>query len=247
MGGLAYHFEKAGIATTQISLVRPHTERARPPRALWVPFALGRPFGAPDEPEFQRRVVIAALELLEAEHGPVLEDFPDDEPATSGEQTGWACPINFAPPPADLSGTEKIAAALREEITRLAPWYEQALASRGRTTVGTSGLEPAALADLFAHMLDGEFPPSPSPDLSLADVVRLGAEDLKAYYIEAASAQPGNAGPRQLADWFWGETVAADVFQRLKVRCLESEDEAIKLLGVVFLVPTTHAEPGNPA
>lgn len=245
MGGLAYHFEKAGIATTQISLVRPHTERARPPRALWVPFALGRPFGPPDDADFQRRVVTAALELLDAVQGPVLADFPDDEPTTSGEQTGWACPINFAQPPATLTGTEQIAAALRAEIAQLAPWYDQALARRGRSTVGNSGLEPDALAELFALMLDDDLPDSPSAELPLADVVRLGAEDLKAYYIEAASAQPGNAGPRQLADWFWHETLAADVFQRMKARCLASEDEAIKLLGSVFLVPTTHARQGN--
>ena len=241
MGGLAYHFEKAGIATTQISLVRPHTERARPPRALWVPFALGRPFGPPDNPDFQRRVVVAALELLTAERGHVLADFPDDEPATSGEQTGWACPINFAKPVESLTGAAKITAALRAEIAQFEPWYDQAIAQRGRTTVGNSGLELDAIADLFARMLDDELPQSPSPDLPLADAVRLGAEDLKAYYIEAASAQPGNAGPRQLADWFWQETVAADVLRQMKTRCLASDDEAIKLLGIVFLVPTTHA------
>jgi hypothetical protein len=241
VGGLAYHFEKAGIATTQISLVRPHTERARPPRALWVPFDLGRPFGPPDNADFQRRVVAAALELLDAENGPVLSDFPEDEPATRGEQTGWACPINFTKPQEPLTGAAKIAAVLRAEIAQFAPWYDRAIAKRGRTTVGGSGLELDALADLFARMLDDELPDSPSPVLSLADAVRLGAEDLKAYYIEAASAQPGNAGPRQLADWFWRETAAADVFRRMKTRCLASDDEAIKLLGIVFLVPTTHA------
>jgi hypothetical protein len=40
----------------QISLVREHTEKINPPRALWVPFELGRPVGPPDEPAFQRRV-----------------------------------------------------------------------------------------------------------------------------------------------------------------------------------------------
>ena len=45
-----------------------------PPRALWVPFELGRPIGAPDEPDFQRRVVEAALALFAAPDGPVFLD-----------------------------------------------------------------------------------------------------------------------------------------------------------------------------
>jgi hypothetical protein len=42
---------------------------------LWVPFELGRPLGLPDDPALQTRVLVAALKLLEAEKGPVLEDF----------------------------------------------------------------------------------------------------------------------------------------------------------------------------
>jgi len=237
VGGLAHHFEAAGIATTQVSLVRVHTERMHPPRALWVPFDLGRPFGPPDDPDFQRRVVVSALELLEADAGPVLVDFPDEEPRTAGEQSGWACPINFATTNEALAGAAKIAANLKDEIAQFAPWYDQAVSQRGRTTVGVSGLALDDLADLFARALDDPLPDSPSPELPLADVIRLGAEDLKAYYIEAASAQPGDAGPRQLTDWFWNETAAARVFRQLKERCLASDDEAINLLGAVLLVP----------
>jgi len=41
------------VATVCISLVRAQTEKVNPPRALWVPFALGRPLGSADDPEFQ--------------------------------------------------------------------------------------------------------------------------------------------------------------------------------------------------
>ena len=75
MGGLAHYLEEESVATTQISLIREHTEIIRPPRALWVPFELGRPLGRPVNPALQTRVLIAALKLLEAEDGPVLEDF----------------------------------------------------------------------------------------------------------------------------------------------------------------------------
>jgi D-proline reductase (dithiol) PrdB len=46
VSALAHFIEDEGIATTGISLVREHTAGYRPPRFLWVPFPLGRPFGA---------------------------------------------------------------------------------------------------------------------------------------------------------------------------------------------------------
>ena len=63
MGALGHFLERQGIPTVGISLVCEHTETVRPPRALWVTFELGRPFGLPDDPPFQRRVLKAALDL----------------------------------------------------------------------------------------------------------------------------------------------------------------------------------------
>ena len=81
VSALAHYLEEEGLATVAISLIRPQTENTKPPRALWVPFELGRPFGPPNDPEFQKRVVRTALRMLELEHGPVvIEDFPDDDP-----------------------------------------------------------------------------------------------------------------------------------------------------------------------
>ena len=84
------------MPTTGISLVREHTQQMQLPRFLWVPFELGRPFGAPNEPDFQRRVLRSALELLERDDGPVvLADFADDAPTHAPreeEEAGWACP-----------------------------------------------------------------------------------------------------------------------------------------------------------
>jgi hypothetical protein len=241
VGGLAHYLETAGIATTQISLIRLHTERMRPPRALWVPFELGRPFGPPNDPPFQTRVVMSALQLLEADRGPILEDFPEDEPVTAGEQTGWACPINFARQREELAGAAAVEAALKDEIAQLSPWYDLAVESRGRTTVGVSGLDRDEIAGLFAAMFDHPLPSCPSDDMPLADMIRLAAEDLKAYYIEAASAQPGDASHRQLADWFWRETRAADILRRMKERCRESDDKALNIVGAVLLVPYAQA------
>ena len=53
MSALAHMIEARGIATVVIGLVRPHLETIRPPRALFVPFELGRPLGAPEDAAFQ--------------------------------------------------------------------------------------------------------------------------------------------------------------------------------------------------
>lgn len=71
---IAAELERRGIATTSVSLLREITEKMRPPRALFVPFPLGYPLGAPHDAELQRRVIAQALSLLEREGpGPILE------------------------------------------------------------------------------------------------------------------------------------------------------------------------------
>ena len=44
-----------------VALVRLHAEKVRPPRALWVPYELGRPFGEPGNAELQRQILAEAL------------------------------------------------------------------------------------------------------------------------------------------------------------------------------------------
>ncbi len=60
-----------------IELLREVAERVRPPRSLWVPFRHGYPLGAPNDPALQRRVMTAALRLLEKEDAkaPLLENY----------------------------------------------------------------------------------------------------------------------------------------------------------------------------
>lgn len=56
--------EKAGIATVSISLLLDVTRRVEPPRALAVDRPLGYPFGGPNNPELQRSIILAALDLV---------------------------------------------------------------------------------------------------------------------------------------------------------------------------------------
>jgi hypothetical protein len=67
--------ERAGIATVSISLLREVTSVIRPPRALFVPFPMGYPLGAPNDAPLQHRIIAAALGLLEKNDVPVLEEF----------------------------------------------------------------------------------------------------------------------------------------------------------------------------
>jgi len=114
VSALAHYLEEEGLATVAISLIRPQTENTKPPRALWVPFELGRPFGPPGDAAFQRRVILAALGMLERDKGPVIiEDFPDDDPRWQPDP-GWRPPPIPAPPAA--GSTEAIAAQLEGEI-----------------------------------------------------------------------------------------------------------------------------------
>jgi hypothetical protein len=203
-----------------------------------VPFQLGRPLGAPDDPAFQKRVLAAALGLLEAAGGPCLVDYPEEEPE-SDEITVLACPVNFAASAASDTGTDRTLIALRREIAAMRPWYDMAVAQRQRTTVGVSGLDIEAIADFVYAFVGAAAPPNPRDDIPLAHTLKLAVEDLKAYYIEGVTAQPGQSGAssRVLQDWFWDETVAGGVLLDLKKVCEASPDKMMSAIGSHFLVP----------
>lgn len=240
MSGLAHVFEEAGIPTTVVSLIREHTEKMRPPRALWVPFELGRPFGPPDMPDLQGRVLEHALRLLEAPAGPVLQDFPEEAPAAAGEEAAWACPVQFGAPPATGAAADDLRSAVQREMALLLPWYERARSTRGRSTVGVSGLPlPEILAELCAP-LDPLFGEDVARS-GLADRLRLAAEDLKAFYTEAGSAQPGAASSEALLQWFWHDTSASRLLRSLQAHFANSDDEALQLLSSLLLVPRSQS------
>jgi hypothetical protein len=239
VGAVGHYLEQDGVPTTQISLVREHTEAIRPPRALWVPFILGRPLGAPGNAQFQRRVLLAALELLEEPVGPVLRDFPEDAPsgARGEEEDGAACPVNFSRPQPAGEGRHALAQALAEEIAQLQPWHDLAVRRRGGSTSGLSGLTPeAAGAFIVAFLGAGElqnYRPEQAPGLSL----KHACDDLRAFYEEAATAQPGNLSAAELEDWYYFGTTAGQVLRELRRVCVDSDDKSIRLFAELTLLP----------
>jgi hypothetical protein len=61
-------------------------------------------------------VLLAALKLLEALKGPVLEDFPEDSPVLRDVSTAWACPVNLSSENVDLSELEQLRVAFKREM-----------------------------------------------------------------------------------------------------------------------------------
>jgi hypothetical protein len=242
VGVLAHYLEEEGLSTTQISLIREHTERIRPPRALWVPFPLGRPLGVPNDPKFQHRVLKAALDLLSEAKGPVLKDFPEDAPGQQSfqeaEQEGYACPIPVWRATVDDGSEEQdLPTALIEEIAQLGPWYDLSVQRRKRTTVGASGLKIEDAGRYVASFLREMPKQSPKPGLTVGELLKLACEDVRAYYFEAAAAKPGASTPHQVSEWFWNDTAAGKVFKALQPICRDSTDYMLRAMGAYLLVP----------
>jgi hypothetical protein len=234
VSALAHYLEDEGIPTVAISLIRPQTENTKPPRALWVPFELGRPFGPPNDPAFQKRVILAALQLLDRESGPVIiEDFPDDDPRAQPDPA-WHPP--FSPVAAVDGSPETLAAQLEAEIPLLRGAHDRWLSQHSRTTVGLSGLSMADCGRYVADWVHGKAPPSPRDGFSAPLMLRFAVDDVKAYYLEGGAAGAGKPSSRQLGDWFWNETAAGEAIHALREACLASPDERLKLIAGNFMV-----------
>ena len=239
MSALGHYLEEEGLPTVSISLIREHTEIMRPPRALWVPFELGRPLGAPNEPEFQKRVLRATLGLLECAEGPVLEDFEEDAPGAllDRENEGWACPVSF-PKPEDgreLTRGERVIA----EIEGLRPWHDLFRERFGRSTVGVGGRpleEGVRLLERFVE--DPDTALAAVPDEPPDQAFKLPVDDLMAFYQEAANAQPGGGGTsQQVMHWFWTQTELGALLMEVREAAPRCSDERVRFAAERLLLP----------
>jgi hypothetical protein len=108
-----------------------------------------------------------------------------------------------------------------------------------RTTVGVSKVDLDDLDDFICSFLKGETPDNPRDDIALPFTLNLATDDLKAYYFEAITTQPGQESPSSevISDWFYDETVAGKVLFALRDLGKKSEDGLMKVLGNVLIVP----------
>ena len=238
MSALGHYLEEEGIASVAIALIRPQAEHTRPPRALWVPFELGRPIGPPGDPAFQKRVILAALGMLVEGGGPVrIADFPDDDPREQ-DDPAWHPPHRRAGSAADGAA---LADELDAELRGLAPLYAQSCTARQRSTVGLSGLPPAECGAYLAAWVRGERPASPVAEMSSGLALRFAIDDLKAFALEAAIVS-GRPSSRQLGDWLWNGTALGAALQAVRRDCLAGDDERLKQLAF-FFVPALRVPP----
>ena len=216
--------------------MREHSEAIKPPRALWVPFELGRPLGQPNDAEFQQRVLRACLGLLEANSGPVLEDYPEDVPAdaASEDMIGMSCPIELPQPP---SNENELTRSFLQEIEQIMPWYEMAVNQRHRTTVGISELDIADAARFLIDFIEDSSTPSPRPEVEVGPMLKFACEDLKAFYSEAMSAQPGMSTSMAVESWLWNETVLGKLLWKFREENLDHPDAYTRYLAQRSLIP----------
>jgi hypothetical protein len=238
VSALGHYLEEERIATVAISLIRPQTEKTKPPRALWVPFELGRPFGPPNNPAFQKQVILAALRLLERQSGPVIiEEFPQDDPRAKPDPA-WRAPVLSAA--SNDASADSLTARLQMEIELLSDAHRRWIARHGRTTVGLCGMSLSDCGSYLAEWLRGKtLPPSPRAGFSAPLLLRFAIDDVKAYYLEAGAAGAALPSSRQLGDWFWNETAGGGAMQALWETGLASEDERLRLIAGNFIVPAT--------
>ncbi len=219
---LARALETEGLATTSISMVREHTEKVKPPRALFVPFPFGHALGRPDDPALQHRVFRAALDLLAEPAGPVLRDFPAD--AEPGVEPAAPTQASAVTPAATIPEDPAL------ETAQMRQYHEQWLARRdGRTGFGLSGVPATRFRGVvrflqaFAAGEDADMDERPA-EVPLPNFIRYCADDWKALYYEARLAmKPGVTGD-DVTRWFWSETAAGQVLRRVGKRLEASDD-----------------------
>lgn len=250
MSVLAHYFESEGFATVLVGFVREHIEAVKPPRALFLDFPMGRPFGKPNDPVYQTAVIHAAFKLFEAESGPMLEDFPDVIPVRDGRM-GYALPPELVLTVDEVGDVDALAAGVVAEIEALRPAYDAAVAARGRTTVGASGLEVADFVPFVAAFVKGDIPNSPRKGVTPVPLLKLVVEDIAACYTEARTHRDGIDDIEMMGKWFWEETQAGRLMLALEAVSLESENKVLRqIVNMSLITPRFWSEgplPGTSA
>lgn len=250
MCGLAHFFESEGLSTVLVGFVREHLEAMRPPRSLFLDFPMGRGMGKPNNPRFQKKVIRAAFELLDTNGGPVIDDFPEIIPVRAGRM-GYALPPELVLSVDDVSNLDVVLAEVRSEMEALRPDYDVAVAARGRTTVGASGLAVEELAPFVAGFLGGEIPQSPRKGMAAIPLLKLVVEDLEAYYTETRTHRDRIDDLELMGEWFWEESKVGRLLLLLEAVSVASDNKVmLQIVEMSLMAPRFWSEgplPGTSA
>jgi hypothetical protein len=238
VSGLAHFLESEGIATIVLGLIPHHVRAMEPPRALLLPFELGRPLGAPHNPKLQREVLCAALDLLDNPGpAPVVASFDTETSTDTDDAEPWVCPVSF-PKSLEINATSSLAERIAAEAVILQPWFELGIRQRGHTAADASGMPIAELIGWLSEFLSDPAPTeSPRAEASLTQTFKLAVEDLKAFYLEAITVQPHSGSANDINTWFWEETMAGQLLWDLREQLGEHPEEGIRLHAQFTLVP----------
>ena len=145
------------------------------------------------------------------------------------------------------AGPVRSASTCRQSMKRLRPnlsgdpataaLVHLAFDRRRRSTFGEAGLTIEQVVDFLLAWATGPRPESPHAQLSSPQLLKLGAEELKVFYLEAVAARPGAISGRRAADWFWGETAAAHLLVALREVCIDAVEPDIRWMGRNLIVP----------
>jgi hypothetical protein len=151
--------------------------------------------------------------------------------------SGWVCPVHFAARPEKETDPTGWLNGLLEEIAGLSSWCELGKEKRGRTTVGLSGLDIEPAVRFIVSFLDSRPMENPRSDLDIGSTIKFACDDLRAYYSEAAVSQPGSPTGHEIAEWFWGQTLAAKMLLCLRPVLVASKDKSVQATGMRGVIP----------
>jgi hypothetical protein len=172
----------------------------------------------------------------------IIEDFPEGDPRERPDP-GWRAP--FAKPDLEGASATRLAVALEDESERVEAAYRRGAKERGRTIVGFSRLSISEAGRYMAGWLRGQTPQSPSAEMSAPLTLRFAVDDLKTAYIEVALSGCAKPSSTQLGDWLWNDTEAGAAIFALRSMYLTSEDERLKAIAGLFLVPGVRVPPSG--
>ncbi len=130
-----------------------------------------------------------------------------------------------------------LAEKLADEVSQLQAWHEVAVKHRGRTTLGVTGMQPLQIVDYLLAWLDVQPPQPYRTDISPGDALKQACDELKAFYLEAKSVQPGQHSAASIQEWFWMETALAQAIVQIRAIAANSTEPSAKTIAVMSLIP----------